>query len=287
MRLAVTGTTGRLGAALLERLDGSHEVIALPRTVCDFADFASLDSALADLECDVLLNPAAISSVEACEEDPRAAMRVNSAAAGRLALWAADRGVRMIHFSTDYVFDGRLPGLRTEADPTSPVNAYGRSKLAGERAVLMHPGHLVLRVSWLFGPEKPSFIDRIIDLALAGEPLAAVADKWSLPTHTADLCSWVGDLLGKEVSGVLHACHSGEPVSWHEMAEVIVAEMADCGVLPSRPQVAKMALDDNPAFKARRPRHSAMSCERMASHLSRPPAGWRESLRDYVRRRCG
>ncbi len=285
MRLAITGTSGRLGAALVEHLKARHEVIPLPRSVCDLADPESLQQALSGLDCDVLLNPAGMTSIEACEGDARMAMRVNSAAPGKLALWAAERKVRVIHFSTDYVFEGVLPGLRLEAEPARPILAYGRSKLAGERAVLTHPGHLVLRVSWLFGPEKPSFVDRVMQLALAGEPLTAVADKWSIPTSTADLVCWVESLLDSDVSGVLHACPSGEPVSWHGMAEAIVGEMHACGAIASRPQVLKQPAEQNLSFKVARPRYTAMSNERLADLLGEAPRMWDEALREYVRGR--
>jgi len=285
MRLAITGTSGRLGAALAEHLKARHEVIPLPRSVCDLADPESLQQALNVLDCEVLLNPAGMTSIEDCEGDARMAMRVNSAAPGKMALWAAERKVRMIHFSTDYVFEGVLPGLRLEAEPARPILAYGRSKLAGERAVLTHPGHLVLRVSWLFGPEKPSFVDRVMQLAMAGEPLEAVADKWSIPTSTADLVCWVESLLESDVSGVLHACSSGKPVSWHGMAEAIVDEMHACGAIAIRPQVLKQSAEENSSFKVVRPRHTAMSNERLESLLDKPPRVWNEALREYVRGR--
>lgn len=287
MRVAITGTTGRVGAALAHHLALSHEVISLPRELCDLGDGESLKRALDRLECDVFINPAAITGLEACEDDPRMAMRVNSAAPGKIALWAADRGVRMIHFSTDYVFDGETPGLRVEAEPAKPVSVYGRSKLAGERTVLMHPGNLVLRVSWVFGPEKFSFIDQVIATALAGEPLAAVADKWSLPTFTGDLAAWAADLLETDASGILHACNPGDPVSWHGMANAVIHEMKACGAIETIPEVKAEALAGMPAFRATRPQHTAMDSRRLAAVLGKPLRPWRDALPDYVRGRCG
>jgi dTDP-4-dehydrorhamnose reductase len=287
MRVAVTGTTGRVGAALAKRLAAAHEVIALPRSACDLADAASLQGALDSLECDVFLNPAAITSLEACEDDPRLAMRVNSAAPGKIALWAAEKGVRVIHFSTDYVFGGERAGFLTEMDAPSPVNAYGRSKLAGEKAVLAHPGNLVLRVSWVFGPEKPSFVDQVFDAALAGRPLAAVADKWSLPVFTTDLADWVADLIGTGASGVLNACNPGNPVSWHGMATAVLREMAVCGALDACPQVAEQTVAEMPTFRAARPRFTAMDSSRLAGLLGRSLRPWREALAEHVRERCG
>ena len=286
MRIAITGTTGRVGAALARHLASNHEVIPLPRAVCDLADSASLHAALDGLECDVFINPAAITSLEACEDDPRLAMRVNSAAPGKIALWAAERGVRMIHFSTDYVFGGQQAGLRSEMEKPEPLQVYGRSKLAGERAVLTHPGNLVLRVSWVFGPEKPSFVDQIFDAALAGKPLAAVADKWALPTCTTDLAAWVESLIERGTSGLLHACNPGEPASWHTLASVVVREMTANGLLEKCPEVAVQLLEEFPSFRAERPRHTAMDCGRLAAVLGTTLRPWAEALSEHVASRC-
>ncbi len=286
MRIAITGTTGRVGAALARHLAAHHEIIALPRTLCDLADPASLNKALDPLACDVFINPAALTSLETCEDDPRLAMRVNSAAPGKIALWAAARGVRMIHFSTDYVFGGETTLPLTEAMAARPVNAYGRSKLAGELAVLAHPGNLVIRVSWVFGPEKPSFVDQIFDAALADLPLAAVADKLSLPTSTRDLSLWVAALLKTDACGILHACNSGIPISWHGLAVGVVREMTARGVLPSCPVVAAQVLAEMPGFRARRPRFTAMDTQRLSALLGQAPRSWSKALAEHVALRC-
>jgi len=282
MRVAITGTTGRVGAALAARLAENHEVIPLPRAACDLADSASLKNALDPLDCDVFLNPAAITGLEDCEDDPRLAMRVNSAAPGKIALWAAGRGVRMIHFSTDYVFSGDTTIPPDERTPPAPVNAYGRLKLAGEHAVLAHPGNLVIRISWVFGPEKPSFVDQVMDAALAGRPLAAVADKFSLPTATADLAEWVEFLLETDATGVLHACNPGPPVSWHGMAVCVVREMTRLGRLKCVPEVVGQTMDQMPMFRARRPRFTAMDTSRLAAVLGRAPRPWADALAAHV-----
>ena len=286
MRVAITGTTGRVGAALVKRLGSCHEVIPLPRAVCDLADPESLKAALADLDCDVFINPAAITSLEACEDDPHLSMRVNSAAPGKIALWAAARGVRMIHFSTDYVFDGECTIPLTEDMAARPVSAYGRGKLAGEKGVLAHPGNLVIRVSWVFGPEKPSFVDQVFDDALAGRPLAAIADKLSLPVLTTDLARWTESLLESDASGILHACNPGEAVSWHGMAAFVVREMTACGVLRSCPEIAELTLAEMAAFRARRPRFTAMDTHRLSAVLGETLRTWPEALAEHVRARC-
>ena len=286
MRIAITGITGRVGAALAKRLAARHEVIALPRTACDLADSASLRNALAALDCDVFINPAALTSLEACEDDPRLAMRVNSAAPGKIALWAAERGVRMIHFSTDYVFDGDTTLPLPEGAPARPINAYGRSKLAGEQAVLAQPGTLVIRVSWVFGMEKPSFVDQVFDAALAGQPLAAVIDKLSLPTSTVDLAEWVEKLLQTDATGLLHACNPGPAVSWHGLAQAVVREMHARGVLDELPDVRPLTLAEMSAFRADRPRFTQLDTRRLATLSGQPLRPWPVALAEHVALRC-
>lgn len=285
MRIAVTGTTGRVGAALVRRFSGSHEVVPLPRKVFDLADTRVLKNALDRLECDVFINPAGNTSLEECEDNPAMAMRVNAEAPAEIARWAADRGVPMFHFSTDYVFGGETEGLRRESEVASPVNVYGRSKLAGEQAVLAYPKNCVVRVSWVFGPDKPSFIDQIFDAALEGKALAAVADKFSRPTSTENLAGWMERLIGRNATGVFHACNSGEPITWHDMATAVVEEMAACGILSEVPPIGKQSLTEITFFRAVRPRFTAMETSRLTAFLGHAPRPWREALAGHVRYR--
>ncbi len=286
MRIAVTGTTGRVGAALVRHFSTRHEVVPLPRRTCDLADSRSLTTALDRLECDVFLNPAGNTSLEECEDDPAMAMRTNAEAPAEITRWAAARGVPVYHFSTDYVFGGEAEGLRYENETPSPVNAYGRSKLAGEQAVLAFPRNCVVRVSWVFGPDKAAFIDQIFDAALAGKPLAAVADKFSLPVSTGDLAGWMELLIEGKATGVIHACNSGDPITWHDMAVAVVEEMTACGRLAEIPDVRKQALSEMTFFRATRPRFTAMETSRLTTLLGHPPRPWREALAEHVRRRC-
>lgn len=283
MRVAVTGTGGRVGAALVRHFSENHEVIALPRTACDLACQDSLAAALERLECDVFLNPAAITSLETCEDPPELAMRVNAEAPGEIAAWAAARGVPVFHFSTDYVFSGELPGLRGEEEIPRPLSVYGRSKLAGEHAVLALPGNCVIRVAWVFGPEKASFIDQIFRAAIAGEALSAVADKLSLPVFTRDLAEWTACLVEGKTTGIIHACHSGNPASWHDLAMAALAEGVAAGRLAGMPSIRKQSLREIGAFRAPRPRHTAMDTARLTQILGRAPRAWNVALAEYVR----
>ena len=283
LRIALTGTTGRVGAALAQALSAKHRVISLPRNCCDLAERGSLAAALKRLECDVFINPAAITSLEACEDDPLLAMRVNRDAPAEIAAWAADRGVMVFHFSTDYVFGGTAKYLYRETDMPEPISQYGRSKLAGENSVLAHPGNCVVRVSWVFGPEKPSFIDQILEAALAGRPLSAVADKFSLPLSTTDLADWMGQLVELRPNGILHACNSGDPVSWHGLATAAVEEAHACGLLAGIPPIQEQQLGEMISFRAARPVFTAMDTSRLAGLLGYVPRPWREAIAEHIR----
>lgn len=282
MRVAVTGTTGRVGAALAKHFSRGHEVIPLPRGEFDFSDPVSMAARLESLDCDVFLNPGGLTSLEACEDDPELARQLNAQAPEQFADWAVRRGVKLVHFSTDYVFSGEQPALRTEAEIPKPLSVYGRTKLAGEQAVLANPGNLVLRVSWVFGHEKPSFLNSVIRDAIAGKPLSAISDKYSLPTHTRDLCGWSEALLKREATGLFHACQSGPPVSWHGMAELAVDQLVREGRLSKPPEILATKLEETTAFRAKRPRHTSMSTTKLEQELGEKPKDWRDVVRDYV-----
>jgi len=280
MRIAITGTTGRVGRALAGHFAARHEVIELPRAACDLADPACA-GVLSDLDFDVLLNPGGLTNLEQCEDEPDLARRVNAAAPAELAKACRERGKKILHFSTDYVFDGIQPGLRSEDDPPSPLSVYGRTKEEGERGVLAEGG-TVMRVSWVFGPEKPAFPDQILDRALVGQELSAVADKFSLPAYTPDICEWVEGLLSAGLpAGIFHACNGGPVTSWHGIAMEIVRFLNEREGMPL-PEVKSLSLDEMTAFRAPRPRHTAMSTARLEAVLGRPMRDWREALQQHL-----
>lgn len=283
MRIAITGTTGRVGRDLAGFFSAGHSVIELPRARLDLAD-PRCAGVLRELDFDVLLNPAGMTGLEQCEDEPELARRVNALAAAELAGVCKERGKKILHFSTDYVFDGKLPGLREEGETPAPLSVYGRTKEEGERGVLA-AGGTVMRVSWVFGPGKTAFPDQILSRALAGEPLSAVADKYSLPAYTPDICGWVGGLLSAGLPpGIFHACNSGPVTTWHGIALEIAGIFHERTGRP-RPEVQALEMESMTAFRAARPRHTAMSTKRLENLLGRPARDWREALRQHVESR--
>ncbi|GAA5484530.1 SDR family oxidoreductase [Haloferula sargassicola] len=284
MRIAVTGVTGRVGRALADHLGRSYEILELPRSRWDLTD-PDLAENTAALDFDLLLHPAAMTSVDACERDPAIAEAVHIEGTRRLLEGCGGRP--MLYFSTDYVLDGAEEGLKPEDAAVSPAGVYGTTKAAAERLVL-EAGSTVMRVSWVFGPEKPSFIDMIARQAVSGGELEAIDDKFSLPCFTTDLALWVKCWISAGgPAGLFHACNSGPPVSWHGMAEVVVRILAEDGRLASLPSVRRLRLEEMEAFVAPRPRHTAMATDRLSALLGKEPRPWPEALGLYLRGTAG
>ena len=283
-RILILGATGGLGRALHRHLSAAYETTSWGRADLDFEQPDSIVSRLAAHDYDVLLNAAGMTSPDACEVQPERALLANAVAPQILAECCQMRGARMIHFSTDYVFSGEPHDLWCETDENVPVNVYGSTKLAGERAVLKaSPGALVARVSWLFGPDKPSHPDNIIQLALQTEDLSAVEDKVSVPTSNADICGWIEQLIVGDPTtcGVLHLCNSGI-ASWHSWAEaaLMIAARLEVPVKTTRVQPVKLA--SLTLLKAPRPLMTVMSNARLQSLLGGEIRNWYDALEDYL-----
>lgn len=283
-RILILGATGGLGRALHRHLAAGHEVTSWGRADLDFEQPDTLAPRLAAQQFDVLLNAAGMTSPDVCEAEPERAMMANAVVPQILAEYCEARGARMIHFSTDYVFSGAPRELWFEADETAPVNVYGRTKLAGEQGVLRaSPGALVARVSWLFGPDKPSHPDHIIQRALKTDDVSAVVDKTSVPTSNADISGWIEQLIIRHptTSGVLHLCNSGV-ASWHSWAEAALTIAARLGVPVKTTRVQPVNLTSLTQLKAPRPLMTVMSNARLQSLLGGEIRNWHDALEEYL-----
>lgn len=282
-RIVIVGKRGRLGAALAREFASRYDVITLGREDLDLS--APVASQVDLPEFDAMLNCAAATNVDWCEQNPHLAQRLNGEAAGELAEFCARRRARLLHVSTDYVFDGKTPDPLTEGVAPNPINRYGRSKRQGELAVLAaSPDHLVVRVSWVFGPDRPSFIDRVIAQAQSEPAIAAVADKWSAPSYTLDIAQWLHPiLLERPVSGMLHLCNTGG-CSWKEWAEVALAAARRLGLRLRTTAVAPLTLAGMKQFKASRPVHTVMATTKFQALTGLQPRPWQEAVAAYIDR---
>ena len=284
LRILILGSHGGLGKALTRRLEGIGEITAWSRADLDLSQLDLIAPKLEAQPFDVLLNPAGMTSPDVCETRQDEAMIVNMEAPARMAACCQRLGRRFIHFSTDYVFDGSKTSAWSEDDPTKPVNHYGKTKREGELALLAAcPQAMVARVSWLFGPDKPSHPDQIIAKAMEGTALNAIADKTSAPTFTHDLCHWITSLIvdHPEVSGTLHLCNEGT-ASWQDWGLEALKIAEEMGLPLQTKSIEPLKLAESTFFKAARPPHTTMSTARLTQITGIQPRAWQDALRDYL-----
>jgi dTDP-4-dehydrorhamnose reductase len=284
-RIVIIGSGGRLGATLLREWRArGEEVLGFNRALLDLGDFSSTRERLDSMEFDVLVNCAAQTDVDRCEREPEEAFRINSGAVATLADICTRKKARCIHISTDYVFDGRKSTPYSEDDEPHPISKYGESKLSGERGLhAVSDRHLVVRVSWVFGPDRPSFVDQIIQRALEQDRVEAIADKISVPTYTLDAAQLLLPILNQpEITGTLHLCNTGE-CSWQEYGQHALHCAAAVGLPLRTSQVEPLKLAAMKSFVAQRPIYTPLATARFNKLTGITPRLWQEAVEDYVR----
>ncbi|HEY5891881.1 MAG TPA: dTDP-4-dehydrorhamnose reductase [Chthoniobacterales bacterium] len=283
-RVLIIGSGGRLGGALREIYSTRHEVVGLDRKALDFSDLKNVRETIdAQPGFDVAINCAALTNVDYCETHPDEAFAVNAEAVRVAAESVWKRGAQLIHISTDYVFDGAKAGSYAETDEVAPISIYGESKRAGEIALLdVSPDHLAARVSWVFGPHRPSFIDMMLKRAVTDEKVAAIADKDSTPSYTFDLAAMIEPFFtGVRAGGILHLCNSGF-CTWRDYAQYALDVAHETGLALKATHVDPIPLKSLKAFVARRPRNTVMSTARLTALTGQTPRSWQEAVREYV-----
>jgi dTDP-4-dehydrorhamnose reductase len=284
MKIVIIGSGGRLGAALLGAYCDKFEVRGFSHSEIDLGDFDEIEQFITPLEFNLLINSAAMTNVDMCEEQRDEAFRINGGAPDVLAEICEKKNARMIHFSTDYVFDGEKNEPYLEEDEANPISAYGESKREGEEAVLAASDrNLVVRVSWVFGPDRPSFIDNIIQRARENESVAAVADKFSTPTYSRDIAEILPRFFGEEAEGgMLHFANTGE-CSWQEYTQHALDVCHESGIPLKAQKVDPLKMSDMKSWIARRPVHTVLSTEKYSEIAGTTPRAWRDAVAEYVR----
>ncbi|HUT53138.1 MAG TPA: dTDP-4-dehydrorhamnose reductase [bacterium] len=254
MRIILLGAHGILGRAVEKELGPRHQILARDLEHYDLRDASALIADLYAFRPAAVVNCAAYTRVDDAEDEAELCMEINGLAPGRLAAACRERNARFVHISTDYVYDGSKESAYQEGDATGPINAYGRSKLAGDLAVMeAHPdGHLILRASWLFGAGGKNFVKTMLGKWLSGERrFKVVNDQRGRPTYAADLARAIGAGLEKGISGLYHAANQGA-VTWFEFAREIF-EAAGAGEVTVEP----VSSGEFPT-KAKRPKNSVL-----------------------------
>ena len=283
MRILLTGCAGQLGRELKRSLCCLGEVIACDRQEFDLADPDALRDALRDAAPTVIVNAAAHTAVDKAESEPELAMAINAIAPGVLAEEAKRLGALLIHYSTDYVFDGTKPAPYTEDDSPAPLSVYGRSKREGELAIAAADGrHLIFRTSWVYGLHGANFMKTMLRLGKERDELRVVGDQIGAPTwsrHLADVTALV--LARKDIpNGLYHLAAAGE-TSWHGYAEAIFYEAQRVGLMDKSPVVHRITSADYP-LPAARPANSRLDCSRFRRDFDLTLPDWRTGLIDCL-----
>lgn len=292
-RVVIVGAGGRLGRALAREYGRDFEVAGFSHAQLDLGAPEQLRETLGGLDFDALINTAAQTNVDRCETQVDEAFALNGEAAGILAEICARKKARFIHISTDYVFDGEKRKPYREEDEARPISVYGESKRAGERRALeANERALIVRVSWVFGPDRPSFIDWAIGQAREREDVKAIADKWATPTYTLDLAALLKPFLPgdnglgagrlQDISGILHLANTGE-CSWQEYAQWALDCCHAKGIPMKARTIGASSLADMKSFIAKRPVYSVLSSAKYERLTGQAPRSWRDVVADYVR----
>jgi dTDP-4-dehydrorhamnose reductase len=272
LKVLLTGRNGQVGWELARLLPTLGELVSTGREELDLADDDSIRRVVREAKPQLIVNAAAHTAVDKAESEPELAMRINGTAPGVLAEEAKRLGAMLVHYSTDYVFDGTKAGAYVEDDAPSPLSVYGRTKLAGERAIVSSGcRHLILRTSWVYGPRGKNFFLTIAAKARAGERLRVVEDQRGVPTTSRFLAEKTLALLAKDAHGLLHLVPAGE-TTWHEFAREIVR------LTGSQSEVQPIKSGEFPVA-ARRPANSVLDNRKASVLLGAPMPDWQTLLR--------
>ncbi|MGZ3158839.1 MAG: dTDP-4-dehydrorhamnose reductase [Burkholderiaceae bacterium] len=282
MKILLTGRAGQVGYELERSLQGLGEIIAVDRSQMDLANLDQVRDVIRRVKPTLIINPAAYTAVDLAESEPDLAMRVNAEAPAVMAEEAKKLGAAMIHYSTDYVFDGTKNSPYVEADQTCPINVYGRTKLAGEQAIqATNIRHLILRTSWVYGMRGKNFLLTMLRLAQQCDELRIVADQHGAPTWCRTIADTTVHVVAQSLaaqdwwekkSGLYHLTAQGK-TTWAEFTEAIVTN----AVLDKKPTVTHITTKEYP-LPAQRPGYSIMSCEKLMNATGLTLPAWRNSL---------
>jgi dTDP-4-dehydrorhamnose reductase len=280
MKILVTGRNGQVGGALQHALEGLGEIVTLDRSQLDLSNLDAMREVIRSIRPNLIVNAAAYTAVDLAETDEALAYRINAEAPGVMAEEAKRLGASLIHYSTDYVYDGGKSGAWLETDATGPLSAYGRSKLAGEQAIAaVGLPHLILRTSWVYGLHGKNFLLTMLRLAQSRPELSIVSDQIGAPTWSVTIAEATASIIKKfpdlaaveHVSGIYHLCAGGQ-TSWFGFAEKIFAH----SLIQQKPKLHPITTTDYPT-PAVRPKNSVMNTDKFEQTFATLPT-WDAAL---------
>lgn len=280
MKVAITGAGGLVGSTLVKRLTTDHEVLALKHADLDITNKQAVHALIDQTRPDLVIN-CAVLNVDECETDPAKAQSLNIDGPGYLAEAANEIGAEIVHYSTNYVFDGEEEKLYTILDPAIPVNNYGRTKLEGEKAVMTaNPRHYILRTSWVYGIGKENFLSIIHRQLKAGQRGKVVSDCWASATYVEDLVQRTSEIIDLHHYGIYQVVNEGI-CSYVEFA-LEAGRLVGVKESDAR-ELLELIRDADIKRPAKRPRYTPMRCLLSEQVGLRPLRHWKEALADYLK----
>lgn len=278
MIILLLGHRGMLGNDLLVHLGGRHDVIGMDKEEIDITSAVECKKAIAETKPDIIINAAAYTDVDGCEDHQDECLAVNAEAVKNIAGACQGKNIGIVHFSTDYVFDGKGSEPYKEDHACNPINAYGFSKLAGERYLLsLSDNYLLIRTAWLYGKNGKNFVRTILKKAETTDKLEVVDDQIGSPTYTKDIAAAVGFLIEKNIRGIYHVTNRGI-CSWFQFAVRILQESAITAV-----QVIPVK-SDKLTRPAKRPLYSVLSNQKFVQTTGKTMQPWQLALQDYLKK---
>ncbi|EIC86096.1 dTDP-4-dehydrorhamnose reductase [Serratia sp. M24T3] len=283
MKILLTGASGQLGRCFQDRLPEGWQLHAFGSAELDISNKSQVEEIVSSLKPDAIVNAAAYTAVDKAESEPEQAAKVNTQGPQNLALAARAVGAKLVHVSTDYVFDGQGNHPYLETDATNPLGVYGKTKLDGENAALAAlPEAAVVRTAWVFSEYGNNFVKTMVKLAESRDALGIVSDQRGCPTYAGDLANALITLLKVEASGGIYHYGGNREVSWFEFADKIFDVAVAEGRLEKKPALTAMTTEQYPTT-AKRPAYSVLDGEKIKS-LGVALSDWDAALQDIIRK---
>lgn len=278
MKVLLTGANGQLGRCFQDRLPADWHILATDSAELDITDLEQVSKAVLAFAPDAIVNAAAYTAVDKAESDVALAERINAVGPSNLAVVAAQHGIRFVHVSTDYVFDGNARTPYTEDSPTNPLSVYGKTKLAGELAVsAAAPDAIIVRTAWVFSEYGNNFVKTMLRLGKDRDALSIVDDQRGCPTYAGDIAQAIIALLQQQAAGGIYHYVGDKEVSWFEFAEAIFAVAKQKAVLNKTPVLTPITTAQYPT-PAHRPAYSTLAGGKIQA-LGIPLSDWQRALK--------
>ncbi|WP_233954884.1 dTDP-4-dehydrorhamnose reductase [Pectobacterium versatile] len=277
MKILLTGANGQLGRCFQDRLPEEWKILATDSNELDIMDLERVEEVVKSFQPDAIVNAAAYTAVDKAESEPEIAENINVRGPHNLATVATKYNVRLVHVSTDYVFDGNATEPYSENSPTNPLSVYGKTKLEGEQAVTKaSPEAIIVRTAWVFSEYGNNFVKTMLKLGKERDRLSIVGDQRGCPTYAGDLAQAIIALLQQNAAGGIYHYSGDQEVSWYAFAQAIFSAATRESILNKAPELTSISTEQYPT-PAHRPTYSTLKCEKI-QYLGIKLSDWNKAI---------